>query len=387
MTAEAAYLGVDIGSSGTRVVAVDATGAVRAVASRARPRKPMVITDLERTLDAERIWSEVESCLAEVAARCAEVRSLGVCAMRQSLIVLAGDDTVLFASGNDDLRASLYGAAVDAAHGDALMRRAGRAPAVIFWPGKLAWLEAEAPEIVSRAQALATLEGWVVQRLTGAESIGSVSAAETGARSIPEERWLDSLLPDWARSLLPPVADDVAAGRLSPTPARTLGLPEGLPVAVGVPDTHAAELGSRRTDLADGDCVTAGWSLTTLRPQSSWDAEAPVWRGRRIGGGYLAESNAGDLASGYAWLGQDGEGELTDSGQPDRLGGRARDLCDDRRSRDGRGNRGARGRRPGFPHALRGRRAHARAAGHGGSGGLGLRRAGKPGTPAPADQR
>ena len=316
MTNATAYLGVDIGSSGTRVVALDSTGAIRAVAGRARPRTPMIITDLERNLDTERIWSEVESCLAEVAAQCGEVRSLGVCAMRQTLVVLDGRDAVIFASGNDDLRASLYGAAIDAAHGDALMRQAGRAPAVIFWPGKLAWIEAEAPEVTERAQALTTLEGWVVRRLTGAESIGSVSAAETGARSIPERRWLESVLPEWARSLLPPVAGDAATARLSAWRARSLGLPEGLPVAMGVPDTHAAELGSRRADLADGDCVTAGWSLTTLRPQADWDAGAATWRGLRLGGGCLAESNAGDVASGYAWLSQGGEGELTDLASP-----------------------------------------------------------------------
>ena len=316
MTSEAAFLGVDIGSSGTRVVALDSTGKIRAVAGRARPRNPMVITDLERNLDIERIWSEVASCLVEVAAQCGEVRSLGVCALRQTLVLLDDEDAVLFASGNDDLRASLYGAAIDAAHGDALMRQAGRALSVICWPGKLAWLEAETPEITAESRALTTLEGWIVRRLTGAESIGSVSAAETGARSIPEHRWLESVLQDWTRSLLPTVVDDAAAGRLSARRARDLELPEGLPVALGVPDTHAAELGSRRVDLSDGDCVTAGWSLTTLRPQAAWDAEAATWRGLRLGGGCLAESNAGDVASGYVWLGQGGEGELTDLASP-----------------------------------------------------------------------
>lgn len=316
MTSGAAYLGVDIGSSGTRVVALDATGRIRAVAERKRSRRPMVIADLERTLDAERIWSEVAACVSEVAAQCASVRSLGVCAMRQTLVVLDDEDAVLFASGNDDLRASLHGAAIDAAHGDVLMREAGRALAAISWPGKLAWVEAEAPDIAARARALTTLEGWIVRRLTGADSIGSVSAAESGARSVPGQRWLDSILPDWTHSLLPPVADGAAASQMSATQARTLGLTQGLPVAMGVPDTHAAELGSRTVGLADGDCVTAGWSLTTVRPQAAWDTEAPVWRGLRIGGGYLAESNAGDLASGYAWLSQGGDGELTDLANP-----------------------------------------------------------------------
>ena len=310
MTSGAAYLGVDIGSSGTRVVALDSTGKIRAVAARARPRKPMVITDLERTLDVERIWSEAASCVAEVAAQCGGVRSLGVCAMRQTLVVLDDADAVLFASGNDDLRASLYGAAIDAAHGDALMRQAGRALSVISWPGKLAWLEAEAPEVTAEARALTTIEGWIVRQITGAESVGSVSAGETGARAIPEGRWLDAVLPGWTQSLLPPIVD--AACRISARQAQALGLPQGLPVAMGLPDTHAAELGSRTVGFADGDCVTAGWSLTTLRPQAAWDAEAPTWRGLRIGGGYLAESNAGDVASGYAWLSQDGDGELTD---------------------------------------------------------------------------
>ena len=315
MTSGTAYLGVDIGSSGTRVVALDSTGEIRAVARRTRPRKSMVITDLERNLHVERIWSEVVACVSDVAARCGEVRSLGVCAMRQTLIVSDDGDAVLFASGNDDLRASLHGAAIDAAHGDALMRQAGRALAVIYWPGKLTWLEAEAPEVTAEARALTTLDGWIVRRLTGGESLGSVSAAETGARSVPEGRWLDSVLPDWTHPLLPSVAD-AAASRMSATQARTLRLPRGLPVALGVPDTHAAELGSRTVGFADGDCVTAGWSLTTVRPQAAWDAEAPIWRGLRIGGGYLAESNAGDVASGYAWLSRGGDGELTDLASP-----------------------------------------------------------------------
>ena len=316
MTPEAVYIGVDVGSSGTRAVALGPAGEVRAAARRARPRRPMAITDVERTLDVERIWSEVASCVTEVAGQCGEVRSLGVCAMRQTLVVLADDDVVLFASGNDDLRASLHGAAVDASHGNALMRRAGRAPAMIFWPGKLAWLEAEAPDITARARALTTLEGWIVRRLTGADPIGSVSAAETGARSVLDQCWLESVLPTWARPLLPPVADGVGAARLSAQRAQELGLPEGLPVAVGVPDTHAAELGSRQASHPDGDCVTAGWSLTILRPQPAWDANAATWRGLRIGGGYLTESNAGDVASGYAWLDQDREGELTNLARP-----------------------------------------------------------------------
>ena len=105
MTPEAVYLGVDVGSSGTPGggAGTGGGGSVRRQAGSAAPAHGHSPT-WERTLDVERIWSEVASCVTEVAGQYGEVRSLGVCAMRQTLVVLADDDVVLFASGNDDLR-------------------------------------------------------------------------------------------------------------------------------------------------------------------------------------------------------------------------------------------------------------------------------------------
>ncbi len=312
MTAGGSYLGVDVGSSGTRVVALGPGGEIQARAKRTRPREPMALSQLARDLDVEQIWSEVSSCIAEVAGQVREVRSLGVCAMRQTLVAIGSDDVALFASGNDDLRASFHGAGIDAAHGDALARETGHTPAMIFWPGKLAWIDAEAPEVEAAATRLTTLDAWLVQRLTDTATIGSVSAAETGAWSVPAGHWLEAALPNWAKLLLPPVEDGASAGGLSTQVARAFGLPAGLPVALGIPDTHAAELGSRRAGLAAGDSVTAGWSITVQRPLTAWRRDAPTWRGLRLGDGYLAESNAGDVASGYGWLAQGRNGELTD---------------------------------------------------------------------------
>ena len=311
MAAVPVCLGLDIGSSGTRVAAVGPRGEICALAHRTRLRSPMAIAELERDLDTEGIWAEILGCLNEVSCQVGEVRSLGVCAMRQSLIATDGDDDVLVASGNDDLRATLHGAGMDAAVGKVLTQEAGHGPAMIFWPGKLAWIDQEATDVRDRIERIETLDSWVVGRLTGEYSLGSVSAAETGAWSVPHGHWLQAAVPSWATLVLPEIVEGAEAVPLTQAKAEAIGLPAGLPVAVGVPDTHAAELGSRHTGADMGDCVTAGWSVTIQRGLDSWPRDASTWRGLRLGGGVFAESNAGDVASGYGWLSQARRGELT----------------------------------------------------------------------------
>jgi len=48
--------------------------------------------------------------------------------------------------------------------------------------------------------------------------------------------------------------------------------------------------------------VAAGWSTTILRPVDAHSSDAQVWRGQRMGGGLVAEANAGDGGTGYGWL-------------------------------------------------------------------------------------
>ena len=92
------------------------------------------------------------------------------------------------------------------------------------------------------------------------------------------------------------------------------GLERGsLPVSItaGWPDSHAAEFATRGAAGA-GDCAAAGWSTTILRPVSAHNPDAQVWRGQRMGGGLVAEANAGDGGTGYGWLrAQHPSGELT----------------------------------------------------------------------------
>ncbi len=306
---------MDVGSSGVRALAIDAQGTVVARAVRPLERGAMSLSRMELDLDLDRIWTSTAAAVAETAAGVtgAEIRGLGLATQRHSLIVQDAAGGVAFASGNNDLRAALTGAMIDAQSGEAMMRETGHRPAMLFWTGKLAWIDQSAPEIRDRASRLLPLESWLVHRLTGEAVLSAPSAAETGAWAIGNETWSGEHVPAWAAELMPDVSPAASAGSLQKELADEFGLPPGLPVALGQPDTHAAELGTRRADLIETDCATTGWSATVVRPTDAARATSEVWRSIRIGGGGLLESSAGDASTGYHWLaGLSGNGELTD---------------------------------------------------------------------------
>ena len=300
------YVGLDIGSSGIRAVAVRPDGGEAAQAQRSRASAPISLTDFERDLDLEGIWRASCDVLTEVSAG-RQVMAIGVAACRHSLIVLDRHDEVLFASGNDDLRASLAGASVEQESNGSLLAVTGHTPAMIHWPGKLRWLTEECPAICDAAARITTLEQWVAERL-GAESILTrVSAVETGAWDLATEDWALDLIPQWAQAALPSVESDPPSARVR----AGIGVSPDCLVSAGWPDSHAAEFATRGVS-PDGDCVAAGWSTTVVRPAVAHAPDVPVWRGQRIGGGLVAEANAGDGGAGYGWLrAHHPDGELT----------------------------------------------------------------------------
>ena len=303
---ERVYVGLDIGSSGIRAVAVTPEGRQAAQAQRHRTREPMALIAFERDLDVEGIWQVCLSVLWEVS-RGLEVAAIGVAACRHSLVVLDAHDDVLFASGNDDVRASLAGAGVEAESDRPVLAVTGHTPAMIHWPGKLRWLTEERPDVCDAAARITTLEGWVAGRLGAEPALTRVSAVETGAWDLAADDWATEMIPSWAESVLPAIDSN-------PVPARLqvdIGVDPACLISAGWPDSHAAEFATRGA-VGAGDCAAAGWSTTILRPVSAHNPDAQVWRGQRMGGGLVAEANAGDGGTGYGWLrAQHPGGELT----------------------------------------------------------------------------
>jgi xylulokinase len=133
--------------------------------------------------------------------------------------------------------------------------------------GHALFLRAERPEVYRAAWKLLEPVDWLGLRLTGrcassyatvalhwAADIRDLRGVEYDARLIAADGLEREKLPD-----LVPAAS--VLGPLAAAPARELGLPEGLPVAVGVPDIHAAAVGSGAVRDAEAHlCLgTSSW--------------------------------------------------------------------------------------------------------------------------------
>jgi len=129
------------------------------------------------------------------------------------------------------------------------------------------WLQAERPEVCRATWKFLEPMDWLGLRLTGrcASSFASITLHwVTDNRDLSRVAYHDGLmgLAGIDRAKLPDLAPPASIqGPLRAEAARELGLPEGLPVAVGTPDVQAAAIGSGA--VRDGEahlCLgTSSW--------------------------------------------------------------------------------------------------------------------------------
>jgi xylulokinase len=111
----------------------------------------------------------------------------------------------------------------------------------------LLWLAEHEPEQYARARWALQPKDWLRLCLTGAIASDPSDASATLLYDLPGDRWFDEVIADLGlrRDLLPPLMPSAAiAGHLISDAAAALGLPSGIPVAVGAADTPTAALGT-----------------------------------------------------------------------------------------------------------------------------------------------
>jgi erythritol kinase (D-erythritol 1-phosphate-forming) len=132
----------------------------------------------------------------------------------------------------------------------------------------LAWLAEREPERVKRSAAALSCDGWLFSRLTGELAIDSSDASNPFLDVVAGEyssELLDLFDLAWAERLLPPVRDGAGrVGALSAHAARTLGLPERLPVVMGPYDVVATAIGVGATAPGSSCCILGTTLCTEL---------------------------------------------------------------------------------------------------------------------------
>ncbi|MER7438852.1 FGGY family carbohydrate kinase, partial [Pseudonocardia alni] len=241
------YLGVDIGTSGSKGVLVDARGRVLARADRAHETAQPLPGHVEH--DAEAVWwGDFVAVVRELLPALddgAELAGLGVSGIGPTLLPADGDGRPLRPAilYGVDTRAGTEIDELNAELGeDAILARAGTPLSSQAVGPKWRWLARHEPEVFARTEMFLMCSSYLVHRLTGEYVLDHHSASQCDPMyDLAAADWA----PDWAERTAPGITlprllwPTEVAGRVSAAAAAATGLPEGLPVTAGTVDAWA----------------------------------------------------------------------------------------------------------------------------------------------------
>ncbi|MBO1752134.1 sugar kinase [Actinotalea sp. BY-33] len=239
--AEAAWMGVDVGTSSTKGVVVDAEGRVLRAAQREhdvdRPRPGHV------EMDPDVWWSEFQAIAAELTApRDVSIEAVGVSGMGPCVLLADEDDVpvrpaVLY--GVDTRATDQIARLEEALGGDQVHERCGSQLSSQAAGPKILWVREAEPESYRRARRLFMPASWLVRRLTGAYVLDRHSASQCtpmydAAAGEWYRPWAERVAPGLE---LPPLA---WAGEVAGTTHEAVaGIHAGTPVVTGTIDAWA----------------------------------------------------------------------------------------------------------------------------------------------------
>ncbi len=259
-------LGLDGGTSGVRVVAVDASGNLLAEATQSYP-----------LLTPQPGWTEQNSsdwvegafeALREVAAKLThhEVIALGLSGQMHGMVALNAKGKVIRPAilWNDQRTLEAVKEIKDKVSQDFLIQRTGNPAITGFQLAKLIWLRREEPENFARTAHVLLPKDYLGFVLTGEMVAEPSDASGTNCFHLESKTWDEEVLGllDLSPDLFPTVvASHEVIGKLSREVAEEVGLPE-IPVIAGAGDNAAAAtglgLGSKNMERGSVSLGTSG---------------------------------------------------------------------------------------------------------------------------------
>jgi xylulokinase len=242
----ATLIGVDVGTSGTRVLAVTTDG--RLVAEATRPHSLQTPRPGWTEQDPAEWWEACRGALAEVAAAADDIVGLGLAGQMHGSVFLDAAGEVIRPAllWNDQRTARQCDEITSRVGAERLLELAGNPALTGFQAPKIRWLADEEPDAWGRVASVLLPKDYVRFMLTGERATDASDASGTLLLDVRARDWSAELLDalEIPRAWLPEVFEgpEVTA-RLRDDVADSLGLPRGLPVAAGGGDNAAAAVG------------------------------------------------------------------------------------------------------------------------------------------------
>ena len=246
------YLGIDVGTSGTKTLAVAGDGTVLATATASYPlATPRPGWSEQNPRDwAGAAFDTVRELTAGGAFDPAEVAGVGLSGQMHGSVFLDEQMEVVRPAllWNDQRTAKQCEAITAAAGGwDELIRMVANPALTGFTAPKILWLRDEEPENFARVRWVMLPKDYVRWALTGAVETEVSDASGTLLLDVKNRRWSDELISrlDLDGSILPPVYESAEpTAEVTRDAAEKLGLKPGVPVVCGAGDQAAGAVGN-----------------------------------------------------------------------------------------------------------------------------------------------
>ena len=246
-------LGIDLGSSYFKLGLFDRDGELRGLG-----RVPVEANTGDGSrceLPADRYWSTlsegVRIALDQAGAAPERIRAVAYSSQANSFLLL--DES------GEALTSLILWQDVRSNGADAALESLGRREDFLrvtglgldFEPGfavaKMRWLQDNRPECWSRARRVMTISDYLVFSLTGRAAGDQGTASLLGLLDLPNGRWWDEALGAAglrAALLSEPLRPGAVVGTVTPEGSQRIGIPDGIPLAVGSLDHHMAAIGA-----------------------------------------------------------------------------------------------------------------------------------------------
>lgn len=263
------YLGIDLGTSGVKLLLLDEKQNVLGTADAAVPlQRPQPTWSEQHPTDwLAALETAVAQLRAQVPAAWAQVRGIGLSGHMHGAVVLGAQGQVLRpAILWNDGRAGAECAQLEQAV-PASRRITGNLAMPGFTAPKLLWLRAHEPGVFAQVRQVLLPKDWLRLQLTGTAVSDMSDASGTLWLDVGRRDWSDAMLQACGldRSHMPALAEGSAAsGELLGGVARRWGLPSGVVVAAGAGDNAASAVGVGARQAGQG-FVSLGTSGVVFR--------------------------------------------------------------------------------------------------------------------------
>lgn len=241
-------IGLDLGTSSVRVIAVNLHGQIITQTTRSYP---LLTPQPGWTEQNPADWVEASlKAIADVAQQLDghQVMAIGLSGQMHGMVPLNADGDVIRPAilWNDQRTAQAVVEIEAAIPRQALIQRTGNPAITGFQLPKLVWLRAEEPEAFAQLRYILLPKDYLGYVLTGDRATEPSDASGSGCLNLATRQWDVEILSALHLSphVFPQVIESTTiAGRLKPDIAARVGLPAGLPIVAGGGDNAAAAIG------------------------------------------------------------------------------------------------------------------------------------------------